>query len=175
MTARVFPVLVLGVLTGCSTLNPVTMARLATLDFTTVDPSALVARIDAPEGLEIPDRAAAIEVTSERSDTGQSLHETVELTHRGDDWYLAPADAERLRDLQAQVRLWEAEAPEANSGTIALGLAGCARSEDIDRTGTVDADVSIDGGRSWLPFVRGLSVGDILAQAETSGASLLCE
>lgn len=173
--ARVFPVLVLGLLSGCSALNPVTMARLATLDFMTVDPAAIVARIDAPDDLAIPDRAAAIEVTSDRSDTGQSLHEAVPLTHRGDTWYLAPADAARLRDLQAQVRLWEAEAPEANSGAITLGLAGCARGADIDRSGTVDADISVDGGQSWLPFLRDLSVEDILAQTEASGANLLCE
>ncbi|MCB1338550.1 MAG: hypothetical protein KDK10_14185 [Maritimibacter sp.] len=166
--------LLLG-LAACTAVNPLTLGRLAALDFLTVDPASLAARIETPPGFGIPEGAAAISVVSERSDTGQKISERLPLGRTGDLWRLAPAEAARLRDLQGRIRLWEAEAPKANTGAITLSLAGCLEDPALDLTQTVNADISTDGGQTFLPFLRDLAVADILEEAEKSAVAMRCD
>ncbi|MEZ5713801.1 MAG: hypothetical protein R3D85_00695 [Paracoccaceae bacterium] len=164
-----------ALLAACSSLNPVTLARLAQLDPMTADPGAIAIRLDLPDGLVVPPGGATLDIASARSDTGQSVKARLALTERAGIWALDPADAARLRSLRAQIRQWEAEAPEANSGSFSLGITGCATGDGPDPAAPVRADLSLDGGASFLPFLRGASVAQVLEMTGPDrGAVPLC-
>lgn len=168
--------LALLALAACSSLDPVTMTRLSRLDPLTADPSDVVARLALPPGLEVPPGGATLALAARRRDTGETLDAHFALIRRGDTWRLARADADRLRELQAGIRDWTSAAPDASEGSLSLRLTGCAIGTGPAPTAPVSADLSLDGGTSFAPLVRGLTAGEIAAMADpgTTGAYRPC-
>lgn len=167
--------LCLTLLSACSGLSPVALAKLSQLDPITVDPAQIAVRLDLPDGLAVPPGGATLVLRSARSDTGQSTEARLNLAETGGIWALTPQDAVRLRDVQSRIRQWEAEAPEAHSGSFSIGVAGCASGDGPDPAAPIRADLSLDGGASFLPILRGVTVQDALDAARSSGPVPLCD
>ncbi|MDF0601097.1 hypothetical protein P1J78_10175 [Psychromarinibacter sp. C21-152] len=161
-------------LAGCAALDPAGVARLSALDPLTTDPARIVARIALPPGLVVPPGAAVLDIGATRADTGARLTGRYALTSRGDLWALSPDDAARLRALLARIRAWTAAAPEATRGRLALSVSACATGGGPDPDAPIAADLSTDGGARFVPVLRGLTAGDLLARANTAGADGAC-
>ncbi|SIO15318.1 hypothetical protein [Vannielia litorea] len=158
-------------LPGCTTLDPVTAARLSRLDPLTADPAALVARLHLPEGLAVAPGGAVLRLSARREDTGEALDEAYVLERRGAAWRLSAVDAAALRSVQHRIAGWKAEAPEASGGALSLSLTGCATGAGPNPKGEVAADLSLDGGTRFMPLLRGLTVAEI-TRAAGPGATL---
>ena len=158
LTAALCLALALAV-SACGSVHPLTAARLSRLDPLTADPAAIAARISLPEGLAISPGGAVLEIGARRKDTGESLSGRYALRRKGDTWALAPADAAALRTLQAEVLAWKAE--DAGEGHLSLHLTGCRTGAGPAQDAPISADLSLDGGASFLPLLRGLEVSDL--------------
>ncbi|QDC08287.1 hypothetical protein FHY55_03085 [Oceanicola sp. D3] len=161
-------------LAACTTLNPVTAARLSRLDPLTADPAAIAARLRLPEGLAIQPGGAVLSISAIRKDTGERLAETFELEPSGTLWRLSEPDIATMREAQDRAARWKREAPDQSSGALSLSLTGCSRSTGArsgpDPEAPISADVSLDGGASFLPLIRGLTVADLAKAAGTGTA-----
>lgn len=161
-------------LCGCATVNPVTLARLGALDPLTADPSAFAARLSLPEGLVVVPGGAVLTLSANRADTGETVTGRFELVRNGDVWRLSDPDTARLRALQSQIRGWKSQAPDASSGALTISLTGCATGTGPDPDAAVSADLSLDGGASFAPLLRGLTAGEIIALADPEGTARPC-
>ena len=156
--------LALGGLAACSTLNPVTLARMALLDPLTVPPGDVVVRLDLPEGLQVGPGDGVLEVSVARKSTGESIAERFELVQSETLWTLAPQDAVRLSALQDRARSWPEDDRE---GALSLSVTGCRVGAGPAPGVVINVDVSCDAGRSFAPLIRDLPASDVIGMAET--------
>ncbi|MBS8227228.1 hypothetical protein [Vannielia litorea] len=154
-----------AMLPACTTLNPVTAARLSRMNPLTADPAAIAARLTLPEGLAVRPGSAILTISAERKATGEAFTHAFALEQRGSTWRLSPADVQTLRVAQAEAARWKEEAPDETTGSIQLSLGGCAVDEGPHPEATVAADLSLDGGASYAPLIRGVPVARIAAAA----------
>lgn len=155
---------------GCSSVNPFAMARLAQLNPMTTDPADFAARLHLPDGLQIPPDGATLVVQAERSDIGAQREARYAFVSDGEIWTLSDRDAADLRAVQTMVQAWKAEAPDATTGSITLQLTGCAVGAGPAPNAPVSADLSLDGGRSFVPLIKGLTAADVTRAHRTTGA-----
>lgn len=161
---------------ACSYINPFSAARLSAIDPMQADPEQIAVIADLPDWAYIPEGGAYFDVTSARSDTGQSLHErfVLEETETRDGmarFTVAEADLARLRRVQKTAGLWEAEAPRANQGSFSVRAQGCARpgeTADFDDTFSVLIQTATD--TPPMPLMRDVPVRKLLEFIEENPA-----
>lgn len=173
MSRLLLAVLLSASLSGCATVNPVTLAKAAQIDPLSADPALFTVYLDLPEGLAIAPGGAVLSVSTTFATTGEAESGSFPLVARDVGgmraWTVAPDDLDRLRALQAQARDWEALDAKASSGSIALGITGCTTGAGPDPKARISADLDLDGTGARLPLIRGLTVARLLE--ETGGAA----
>lgn len=153
---------------SCSSLNPLTLARMARMDPLTVPPGDVAVRLSLPEGLEVPASGAVMTMTLTRKSSGTVLSQSFALIRTGNVWKLAPADASRLSAMQAEARSWRDDDRE---GRFEMRIAGCRIGDGPAPGAAINADISFDAGQTFAPLMRNLAARDVLAMAASGEAA----
>jgi len=161
----------LATLASCTSFNPITLARLAMLDPLEVDPGNIAVSLDLPEGLGVLPGGAALEVGVSNTVSGEAQSSQFTLaqngTDRGNVFRIAEADLQRMRAFQTRARDWKARYGEDAEGSLSLGLEICRAGAGPARDATLSAQISLDGGGSFLPLMRPTSVETITNQPDS--------
>lgn len=156
-----------AILSGCAEIFPVALAQLSRLDPLTTDPSLIAAKVSLPDGLGVRRDSAVLSVTVQREDTGEALSERYVLERDGEIWRLSDADAEAFRQMQRIIGEWKRAGGDGTKGALSVSVGGCASKPAPDVSGSVSVWLSMDGGTSFLPFLRDVQasgiVGDTIA------------
>lgn len=167
----------LGLLASCTTLNPITLARLAMLDPLSVDPGKIAVSLLLPEGLGILPGGAALAMGMTNKISGASSLDHFTLaqtgTDRGDVFRIEQADLERMRAYQARARDWKARYGDAAEGSLSLGLEICRAGRGPVPGAKVSARISLDGGDSFLPLMAPTQVAALVAAPEATDVARL--
>jgi hypothetical protein len=163
-------------LPACASVVPSAAARLAAVDPLTADPAQIAVAVMLPQGLAIRPGTAVLEMAGSRGD--QRVAERLVLAPmpvpdlavpQGSTlmaFGIAPADAARLRHVQAAIRAWKAEGPA--QGRLSVGLGGCATAPLApDAEGSVL--VRLEEGGPFRPLVDGARLADLLGPEELAG------
>lgn len=165
------PLPLLLMLAACGDVPPLTVARLATLSPIEVDPTAISVGLDLPPGVAVEGDAARLLLGAVRDDTGARTSATAALVaDEAGRWRVAPGDVAALRAVQATIRDWKAEAPDATEGTLAVTLEGCRLGDGPGQDAVVSVDLATAPGARPLPLLRGAPLEAVL---EGIGAAAL--
>lgn len=145
-------------LTACAYTNPITLARMMTMNPLTADPSDIAVFFDVPEGYSVmPDTAKFI--VSGRKDAGlpEEVHEFILVkaphpTLLG--FQLSQADRQNLIDLQRKFRGWKDDPTLDAGGSFSVFGQPCKKSEFITLDGVLSIFVRLNAGQDPLPLVR---------------------
>lgn len=154
-------------LVACSSVNPVTMLRVSQLSPLDADPAVLAIRLDLPAGINVPQGSAEIAFFSNREDTGEAIEESFVLeVQNGSTYRIAQADLERLRAAQATIKTWEAEAPEANTGGISVGVGACIIGDGPAPDARASVRVQLDDSGTFFPLISNAPLSAVLGDEE---------
>jgi hypothetical protein len=130
---RLRPLLACLALSACSSVVPMTAARLSAMDPLTVDPGQIEVALILPQGLRVTPGSAVLTLSAQRGD--QRIAGDFVLDERAVPGVPAPEgatvagygltahDVARMRALQAEIAAWKAEG-EAR-GALSVGVGGC--------------------------------------------------
>ncbi len=157
---------------GCASMNPMTVLRLSQLDPLTADPNAIAVGLVLPKGLAVPPGGAKMVVTVQRDDTGAKR--TVEAVLQQSEavagialaegqalrlFKLSAADAARLREMQQEVALWQAEVPkDQRHGSFSVGAEGCLTAGALDPDAEISILIRTEAGGDFLPLLSGVGL-----------------
>lgn len=164
-------ILLVGLLlcAACSYLNPTTLTQLSRLSPLTADPAGFEVYVTLPDNTELAPGGALLDLHATRSDTGETLAETIVLAQKRTDsglvWTVPKKDLPRLRAAQEDARTWESEAPDATSGSLSVALKPCfiGRTPELDETFSIALRLSPDG--PIRPFLRNVPLSKILEKS----------
>jgi hypothetical protein len=152
-------------LAGCTWSDPLAVTRLARLSPTEVEFGAASVGVALPEGVGVLPGSARLFLGAERGDTGESVGSTAPLAERGGRWIVAPEEAAALRETQAAIRRWRAEAPDATRGTLSVTVGGCVEGAGPGPDPRVSVDLALEPGAAPLPLVRGAPLSAVVGDA----------
>lgn len=173
--SRLTPALAVLALSACSWIEPAMLSRLRALDPITANPSDIVARVNLPDGLDVAPNGAVIEFTARRSDSSEIVSGWYPLERSGELWRISSSDVARIRDIQAQLQMWENEAPAATEGKFRVHVEGCTVGAGPDPSAPVRVDLSLDGGTRFQPFIRNITAGEVARVTGDGGQLSPCE
>ncbi|MEM9343046.1 MAG: hypothetical protein AAGA87_08380 [Pseudomonadota bacterium] len=156
------PLFLALLLSGCSSIVPGTVARLATYDPLTADPAGFAVVVDLPEGLGLTTENW-LSLTAARGD--ETVGDRFRLVRDGEVWRIDPARLDALRALQAQAREWESEDPDGTSGSLGVSVEGCRVGDGPAEDATLTVHLRTEANAPLRPLLRNASVEDILAAA----------
>jgi hypothetical protein len=177
------PLLSSLLLAACSAIVPSTAARLAALDPLTADPAAIELVVILPPGLAVSPGTAELKLGATRGK--EQLGETFRLKDRpvasgialppgatARHFALAAQDAQRMREVQAEIAAWKREGNA--QGSFGLGIGGCAIGSGPapDARGSVLIRTAPDA--PFLPLIADGRLSDLLG-AETLAAIKSCQ
>jgi hypothetical protein len=179
----IFAMLIGFILQACGAVVLPTLAMLNGMSPLTADPAGFEVAVAMPEGADVPDGAATFTLEMTRSDTGEAFDRDFVLQRRAAAdgrilFRVNPADLDELRTLQARAVAWEAEDPDAASGSISVGVTACAKGDGPaeDARFSVSIRTQVDG--AFMPLIRDTLVSEVIEEVETlndtSGATI-CE
>ncbi|MEM8957247.1 MAG: hypothetical protein AAGC86_05460 [Pseudomonadota bacterium] len=163
----------LGLLAGCTSLVPSTVAQLDGFSPVTADPADIALALQLPEGVGLTPAGATLFLGAERDDTGEETGLTIRLAQRsdaelGEVFEIAPDDRAAFRAEQARIAAWQAEAPEAVQGTLSLGVAPCRFGAGPARSARASADIRFAQGAPFRPLLREAPLSRIADQGDVS-------
>ncbi len=141
-------------LSACGSIVPSTLMRLDGVSPTTADPADFAVDLSLPPGLDVQPGTAALTFAVSRSDTNQAVTEHFALEQEGSVFRVTEADLQKLRDLQATARQWEAENDAATQGSLSVTLIPCKQGDGPADDARVDIGMQIKEGGNFLPLVR---------------------
>jgi len=145
-----------------------------------VAPDQMAAGIALPPGLALAPRGASIVVLAERADTGDTLDQRFVLLD-GDEGRLqrlsiAAEDHARYEEMQATIREWKQEAPDATQGSMTVTVTLCALENSRQRGATVSVwleagpDIPFQPVLEDVPVSRLRAIGAVLAVSDPACA-----
>ena len=100
------PILLALLISGCTSIVPMTAMRLSGLSPTTADPADLAVDLALPEGVDVSPGTAVLTFSVARSDLNQTEKKDFILQRDGTVFTINPTDYDALRALQATSRQW---------------------------------------------------------------------
>lgn len=154
-------------LMACSTVNPVTLARLSQVNPLETDPALYRVLANLPEGLDVKKGSSQLVLSMTLEGETQVNEFTLQHLDKGGVQELAVAeeDLERLRALQALARQAKLQNPGGSSGSLSASVGLCTVNGGPDPDDEISIDLVMDG-QTALPLVRSLSVSRYLAEIE---------
>ena len=162
------PLILLTLLAGCSSLVPSTVAQLAGLSPLTADPAGFEVALDLPPGIDVVPDSALLVLAASQSETGAAFEAPFVLQRRDGPvqlWRVNPDDLDELRTLQARAAEWEAEDPDASSGSLSVGLEPCRIGDGPAPDAAVSISLRVQPGGPLLPLVRNAPISDFADDA----------
>ena len=141
-------------LSGCTSIVPMTAMRLSGLSPTTADPADFAVDLTLPAGVDVSPGAAKMMFSTTRTDTDETAARAFTLQRDGSVFRVDPADHAAFRALQATARQWDAENPDATKGSLTINLAPCRVGAGPAANATVSVAIQMEQGGDFLPLVR---------------------
>lgn len=172
----------LGLLVGCGSVVPSTLAHLYGMSPLEADPAAIAIRASLPDGIGLLPGQSFLTVQSENPARGLDVSERFIIEARDTDdgmtvLRIAPEDLSDLAVLQTQLRDYETTDPRGTSGSLSvfLGLCRFGAGPTPDARFSIDLQTEVDGRYSGL--VRDAQIADVadelgiesLPECETAG------
>ena len=152
-------------LAGCASVDPVTLVRLSALDPLTADPAGFEVALALPEGLGIARADLRLEAVR-GGESAAGSYPLEEVPGAPPVWRVRPEALARLRADQARIAAWEAEDPEATSGSLSVDIGPCRIGAGPAPEATVDISIRVAPGGPMMPLVRGGPISEA-ADAQT--------
>ncbi|QBF33703.1 hypothetical protein [Thalassococcus sp. S3] len=156
-------------LSGCSSVVPTGVARLANVSPLTADPGAFAVALTLPDGLEVVEGSARIRFAAMRRDTQAESQATYVLraAQVGERtlYRVDPVDLARFRAQQDLIKSWQAENEEATSGSFAVDLEACKRGDGPALDAKVSVAMQTRPDQPFFDIVRNAPVARILRDA----------
>ncbi len=166
-------------LSACGQMNPLTLARLATMDPFANDPADIAVELQLPSGVRVPEGGASLGLSARFATTGESFEHSYVLARAGNIYRVAENDLPRLRADIARARAWETEDADASTGSLSVGVAACAEWNGPTPDAVFSIRLSTDGGKTMMPLMTNVpidraleAVGDIDAASAATGLDL---
>ena len=158
-------------LAACASIVPSTVARLAGFDPLAADPAALDLVVVLPPGLAVTPGSAQLNLTAQRGAEAlegrfrledRPLTEAVPLPRGATarQFALAAEDVDRMRALQARIAEWKRQGDA--SGSLGMGLGGCAIGAGPAPDATGSVLIRVAEGGPLLPLVAEGRLADLL-------------
>ncbi|MEJ6404108.1 hypothetical protein [Yoonia sp. 2307UL14-13] len=141
-------------LSGCTSIVPMTAMRLSGLSPTTADPADFAVDLTLPAGIDVSPGAARLLFSTTRTDTDETASGAFALLRDGSVFRVDPADHDALRALQATARDWDAENPDATEGSMLINVAPCRVGAGPAADATVSVAIQMEQDGAFLPLVR---------------------
>lgn len=152
--------------TGCVSLNPVTLVQLAMLDPLTADPTQMAVALDLPDGVGVADGSAYMRIYAEQQG-GDSFDETFTLISDVQDiWRVEPGARERFRGAQARAAAWERADSDGASGGFSVGFEPCAIGDGPGDDARVSLSLQLEPDARFLPLFNDLPVEELMEDAD---------
>ena len=152
---------------ACGRVVPSTVAQLEALSPVDTDPAILALALDLPAGQSVRPEFAALILGAKRADTGSETSHRAALVTDADPGALtaqpggnliamriAPSDIEPLRAVQAEIRRWQAEAPDSTKGSLAIALQGCTTGDGPAKDARASVWIRLEADGSFQPLLR---------------------
>ena len=163
---KLSPFLTALFLAGCAALVPTTAMQLSALSPLDADPAALGLALVLPGGIAVASGGVTMVIEAAYRGGGQSLRVAAKLESRDGDaaighqpgdsvtlYALSAADVVRLRELQRQVAIWNAQDPGGTSGSFSLGVTACTVGGGPDSDAKGSAFVKTASGGRYFPLI----------------------
>lgn len=158
-------------LSACAFVAPSTVERLASLDPLTTDPAGIELVLILPKGLSVTPGSAKLDFGAERGTevrkgTFQLRDEpitdsiTVPPDATARRYSLTTADAQKMRDLQAEIAGWKRDGKA--KGMLAVGVGGCAIGDGPAEDATGSVLIRLAAGEPLLPLVSNANLSELL-------------
>lgn len=151
-------------LAACAQTDP---AERIGFDPVTANPGDLRLAVALPDGVRLRDGTGTLTLSARRSDTGEASEAAYRLAQvQQDAWTVfavRPADVLALAKQQALITGWQAEAPEATSGSLAVAVTACADG-DIAPRPRVSVAGAAQPGAPLTVFVRDAPISAVLGE-----------
>jgi hypothetical protein len=172
-----------ALLSACASLVPSTVAQLAAIDPARMDPGAVNVAVVMPPGMRPQPGTAVLIVEGKRSDTGEAVRLEAVLAEQpialagfalqpGEAAYMfqvADADLAPLRALQAQIAAWDAAAPDATTGSIAIGVGACTEGTGPAPDAEGAVFIRATAGGPLLPLVPRSRIAGLIGAGALAG------
>ncbi|GAB5447024.1 hypothetical protein [Gymnodinialimonas sp.] len=163
---RIFLGLGVVALSGCVSLNPVTMVQLARLDPLTADPTQMAVALDLPEGVGVAEGSAHMRLYADHQD-GAGFDERFELVQSAQDvWRVEPGAQDRFRAAQARALAWEQADADAASGGFSVGFEPCTLDAGPGADARVSLSLQLEPGARFLPLFNEVPVTAFMEDAD---------
>ena len=164
-----FVALLIVLLTGCDSVDPFAVARLAAISPLEADPAGFAATAALPEGLELRRDGLILELAARRTDTGETISGRFALVPREEEgrevWRVDPGRLPEIRATQGTIRGWEAVLPDATEGHLSISVAACTVGPGPDPEGRISVFLRTQTGGPLLPLIRNARLKDAFALA----------
>lgn len=158
---------------ACSYVSPLTVARLSAMSPLTADPGGIEVVVMIPDGVRLAEGAAYMDLDAYRSDTGERLREHIALDRVDDGstilWRIPEEDLDRLRKAQKTVAAWEAEVPDASSGSFSVGLRQCFEGRQPEPDDVFSIAIRTEKQGPLRPLMRDVPFAKLYEQLDHSG------
>lgn len=156
-------------LSGCVSMNPVTLVRLATLDPFTADPTQMAVRMDLPEGVGVAHDSGFVRLQAMPAD-GEGFNERFLLVGASDEvWRIDPDARDRFRAAQARAVAWEQADAEGSSGGFTVGFLPCTQGDGPAEDAVVSLYIQLEPAAAFLPLFTDAAVHDLMDDSAVDG------
>lgn len=154
---------VLGI-SGCVTLNPVTLVRLATLNPINADPGAIAVQLTLPDGVGVAEGSAVMTLETTFAE-GEEVMGRFELEGLPEGvWRVAREDREELRALQMRVIAAEEADPDAVNGSFSVGFEACTLGNGPQEDARFSIAIQLEVSGDFLPLVNNARVSEVYGE-----------
>lgn len=157
-------------LTACTYANPVSLARIMTMNPLTANPSDIAVFFDVPDGYGVMPGTAVFSVTGTKNKGGpEEKHDfiLVKAPHpKLHGFSLSAADQQRLIALQTKFRAWKADPALDAGGSMSVYGTPCKKSEFVTLGGALSIFIRLKAGQDPLPLVRNAPLASFAEQED---------
>ncbi|WP_044006221.1 hypothetical protein [Jannaschia sp. CCS1] len=163
---HMIPALGILALTGCLSVNPVTLLRLAALDPLTADPTGMAVQMDLPDGVGVTDGSAFVRLQAE-TEGGAQFDEVFALVASAQQvWRIDPNEQDRFRAAQARAAAWERAAPDATNGSFGASFSPCRLGEGPAEDAFVSINIQLEPEASFLPLLSEVPILSLVEEGD---------
>lgn len=153
-------------ISGCTSIVPLTAMRLSGISPLTADPADFAVELALPTGIDVSPGSARLIFSVTRTDRDETLEGVFALKREGAVFTIDPADHVALRELQAISRQWKADNGDATAGSLSINLAPCRRGDGPDDDAWVNVAIRMTQEGAFLPLVRNGPLSAVTSEAQ---------
>lgn len=162
---------------ACSSVVMSTAAMLGMTNLFDVDPAGYEVAVTIPEGVDVSKDGATFGLTNKNTIHNVDIAKTYALQRRDTQdgqtlFRINPKDLAEVREFQAQVKAWELEDANANSGSFTVEVNFCVLGDGPVPEDVFSVAIRTDPDGRFMPLIRNASVSDAIKAIEEDGLDM---